>query len=211
MNKAFMSGLAGLAISLALLQSAASQDDPPRTLITNVHVFDGVSEQRIENAHVLVEGNLIEAVSTDSIEAEGAKVIDGGGRTIMPGLIENHAHLMLPGPTLPAMEANSTWEDLAIHGALMAEMYLMQGFTTVRDAGGANGGLRRAIDSGKISTGIAAGKLTKEAGIQSVLENAPGAEEEMVRALIGRCLPFVEGFGDPDALLTRVEIFEAGW
>jgi imidazolonepropionase-like amidohydrolase len=57
---------------------------------------------------------------------------------------------MLMGPSLPAMEANTTWEDFAIHGARMAEMYLMQGFTTVRDAGGGNGGLRRAIDAGEI-------------------------------------------------------------
>ncbi len=68
----------------------------------------------------------------------------------MPGLIDNHVHLMLPGPTLPAMEANSTWEDIAIHGVAQSEMYLMQGFTTVRDAGGANAGLQRAINSGKI-------------------------------------------------------------
>ena len=78
------------------------------------------------------------------------KVIDGGGRTLTPGFIENHAHLMLMGPSIGAMETNSTWEDFAIHGSRMAEMYLMQGFTTVRDAGGANGGLRRAIDSGQI-------------------------------------------------------------
>lgn len=68
----------------------------------------------------------------------------------MPGLMEMHAHLMLMGPSLPAMEANTTWEDFGIHGTRMAEMYLMQGFTTVRDAGGANGGLRRAIDAGQI-------------------------------------------------------------
>ncbi|WP_217909482.1 metal-dependent hydrolase family protein [Desulfosediminicola flagellatus] len=78
------------------------------------------------------------------------KVIDGGGRTLTPGFIEAHAHLMLMGPSIGAMETNSTWEDFAIHGARMAEMYLMQGFTTVRDAGGANGGLQRAIDSGQI-------------------------------------------------------------
>jgi imidazolonepropionase-like amidohydrolase len=57
---------------------------------------------------------------------------------------------MLMGPSLPAMEGNTTWEDFAIHGTKMAEMYLMQGFTTVRDAGAANAGLRRAIDSGMI-------------------------------------------------------------
>jgi len=77
-------------------------------------------------------------------------VIEGGGRTLMPGLIEAHAHLMLMGPTLPAMEAGSTWEDFAIHAAAMSEMYLMQGFTTVRDAGGTNGGIPRAINKGTI-------------------------------------------------------------
>ncbi|GHD31007.1 amidohydrolase family protein [Halioglobus pacificus] len=119
-------------------------------LFTNVHVFDGVNERRIENASVLVEGNKIKTVSKGAIEAPGAQVVDGGGRTLLPGFIEAHAHLMLMGPSLPAMEANTTWEDFGIHGTRMAEMYLMQGFTTVRDAGGANGGLRRAIDSGAI-------------------------------------------------------------
>ena len=93
---------------------------------------------------------MIKTVSVEAIEAPNAEVIDGGGRTLMPGLMEMHAHLMLMGPTIPAMEADKTWEDFAIHGAGMAEMYLMQGFTTVRDAGGANGGLRRAIDAGQI-------------------------------------------------------------
>jgi imidazolonepropionase-like amidohydrolase len=129
---------------------AAAQEAPKQVLFTNVHVFDGVNEDRTENANVLVEGNKIKTVSTDVIQAPGAIVIDGGGRTLLPGFIEVHAHLMLMGPSLPAMEGNTTWEDFAIHGARMAEMYLMQGFTTVRDAGGANGGLRRAIDAGQI-------------------------------------------------------------
>ena len=96
------------------------------------------------------EITVMEAGAETTKKEVEVQVIDGGGRTLLPGFIENHAHLMLPGPTLPAMEANSTWEDLAIHGTKMAEMYLMQGFTTVRDAGGANGGLRRAIDAGEI-------------------------------------------------------------
>ncbi|MCP4765075.1 MAG: amidohydrolase family protein [Gammaproteobacteria bacterium] len=124
---------------------------PPQTLFKNVNIFNGTEDKLYENHQVLVEGNMIKAISASAIETRaGVTVIDGGGRTLMPGFIENHAHLMLPGPTLPSMEANSTWEDLAIHGTKMAEMYLMQGFTTVRDAGGANAGLRRAIDAGTI-------------------------------------------------------------
>jgi imidazolonepropionase-like amidohydrolase len=144
--------IAALAVLLpaAGLWAGAHESTPARVLFTNVHVFDGVNEARIENASVLIEGNLIKAVSTEAIEAAGATVIDGGGRTLLPGFVEGHAHLMLMGPSLPAMEGGSTWEDFAIHGSRMAEMYLMQGFTTVRDAGGGNGGLRRAIDAGQI-------------------------------------------------------------
>ena len=127
--------MVGAVLGFSVAAQAQDQEDP-QTLFTNVHVFDGVNEQRIENANVLVEGNLIKTVSTEAVDAPNAVVIDGGGRTLSPGFVENHAHLMLMGPTLPAMEANTTWEDFAIHGARMAEMYLMQGFTTVRDAGG---------------------------------------------------------------------------
>ena len=96
------------------------------------------------------EINVMEPGATTTKKSVAVQVIDGTGRTLMPGLIELHAHFMLMGPSLPAMEGMTTWEDFAIHGVRMAEMYLMQGFTTVRDAGGANGGLRRAIDSGQI-------------------------------------------------------------
>ena len=135
---------------LAITSIAIAQDEAPtQTLFTNVQIFDGVNEERMAG-NVLVEGNLIKQVSAEAISAPDAAVIHGGGRTLMPGLIENHAHLMLMGPTLPAMEGMTTWEDFAIHGSKMAEMYLMQGFTTLRDAGGTNGGLQRAINAGTI-------------------------------------------------------------
>jgi len=51
------------------------------TFITNEQVFDGVSEQRIENASVLVEGNLIKMVLSEKINAEGAALIDCGEAT----------------------------------------------------------------------------------------------------------------------------------
>jgi imidazolonepropionase-like amidohydrolase len=141
-------GIAGFA--LAWGTALAADEAKPQILITNVNIFDGKSDKLAEGMSVLLEGNLIKTISADTIEADGATVIDGGGRTLMPGLIENHAHLMLMGPSLPAMEGMTTWEDFAIHGTKMAEMYLMQGFTTLRDAGGANAGLQRAINAGTI-------------------------------------------------------------
>ena len=140
-----IASIASVFSSLSLAQDEA----PKQTLFTNVHIFDGVDEERMAGS-VLVEGNLIKQVSAEAISAPGATVVNGGGRTLMPGLIENHAHLMLMGPTLPAMEGMTTWEDFAIHGSKMAEMYLMQGFTTLRDAGGSNGGIQRAINAGII-------------------------------------------------------------
>jgi len=119
-----------------------------KTLFTNVHVFDGVNEGRIENASVLIEGNLIKTISTDPIEAEEATHIDGGGRTLMPGMIDGHAHLGIALP--PSVHANNHW---AYSGAAMvveAEKMLMRGFTTVRDAGGPVYGLAKAIDEGMI-------------------------------------------------------------
>ena len=130
---------------------AGAADATSQVLIKNVNIFNGKDDKLLRNQSVLVEGNLIKQIAGDSINATDATVIDGGGRTLLPGFIEAHAHLMLMGPSLPAMESGTTWEDFAIHGTRMAEMYLMQGFTTVRDAGGANAGLRRAIDSGMIA------------------------------------------------------------
>lgn len=147
-----MKRLLTLAITglLAVTPAVAQDDAPTGILITNVNIFDGTSDGLIEGRDVLIEDNLISEIGRNLSAREGTTVIDGGGGTLTPGFIENHAHLMLMGPTLPAMEAETTWEDFAFHAARMAEMYLMQGFTTVRDAGGANGGLRRAIDRGDI-------------------------------------------------------------
>lgn len=73
---------------------AKDAEPQPQILITNVSVFDGVHEKRIEHANVLVEGNLIKQVSTDPLTADSATVIDGGGRTMIPGLIDAHWHVL---------------------------------------------------------------------------------------------------------------------
>jgi hypothetical protein len=136
------------AVAFALCMPAAAQETP-RTLFTHVKVFDGLHEARIEDANVLVEGNLIAAISTEPIEAEGATIIDGAGRTLMPGLIDAHWHTMLVRPTAE----QAIYGDLgfiSILAGVEAEATLMRGFTTVRDMGGPAFGLKLAIDSGLI-------------------------------------------------------------
>lgn len=135
----------------SLVVSAAEEKAPQQVLFTNVNIFDGTSDKLATGMNLLVEGNTIKTISEGPIPTSvGATVVNGEGRTLMPGLIDNHVHLMLNGKGLLDIEANQTWEDLAINGVAMAELYLMEGFTTVRDMGGANGGLTRAINAGII-------------------------------------------------------------
>ena len=122
---------------------------PPRVLFTNVHVFDGKTENRIMNANVLVEGNMIKAVSTDPIEAGGATVIDGGGRTMIPGLIDAHWHTMYIGTPMEVV-LNGDMIEVAARAVPKAEATLLRGFTTVRDLGGPSESIKKLIDTGVI-------------------------------------------------------------
>jgi imidazolonepropionase-like amidohydrolase len=131
--------------TLALSTWAFAQDDARKTLISNVPVFDGVSEQRIENANVLIEGNLIKAVSTDTISTDGATLIDGGGRTLMPGLSDTHVHLAFGSLAQTQVLVGDLGYNF-IHQTKDAEGYLMRGVTVVRDMGGNVFGLKQAID-----------------------------------------------------------------
>ncbi|CUK13974.1 dihydroorotase [Shimia thalassica] len=141
--------LAALTLVLASASQTVAQDAPEQTLFTNVHVFDGVNEARVENASVLVEGNLIKQVSTEAIDAPNATVINGGGRTLMPGLIESHVHLNLQHMVggYDTIESRD-WQEIGAMAAYAAQSLLMDGFTTVRDPGATQDGIKRAIDRG---------------------------------------------------------------
>lgn len=136
-------------LALVLAGTAAiAQDNAHRTLITNVNVFDGMNEALTKNANVLVEGALIKQVSTEAIAADGATIIDGGGRTMIPGMVNTHVHLAYTLP--PAQLANTPLMYAGFMAAKEAKATLMRGFTTVRDVGGNTIGLKMAIDEGMI-------------------------------------------------------------
>ena len=126
----------------------SAEDAGAQILFTNVNVFDGLSEELAVGMNVLVEGNLIKQISAHAITASDALVIDGGGRTLMPGLIEGHGHLQMNGTALFDIENNRNWEELAVRSAVNAKAALMSGFTTWRDAGGMGAGLKKTIDAG---------------------------------------------------------------
>lgn len=134
-------------VAMLLLVCAASAHAQERILFTHVDVFDGTAGELLRDANVLVTGELIEAVSAEPIDAEGARVIDGGGRTMIPGLIDMHWHTAFAN--IAMMRGLTT--DLGYHMLIAAkgsERTLMRGFTTVRDMGGNVFSLKRLIDDG---------------------------------------------------------------
>ena len=142
-------------ITAFLMFSAASvsaQDDQPaQTLFTNVNIFDGLSETLMENANVLVEGNLIAAVSDEPLAAANAVIIDGGGQTLMPGMIETHVHFNLVNTMVTLGDGEmARWDEIGLMITANARDFLMDGYTTVRDACGSSDAVRAAIDRGDI-------------------------------------------------------------
>jgi imidazolonepropionase-like amidohydrolase len=131
----------------------AQTSSPPSMVIQNVRIFDGTRHQLSGPSHVLVRGNRIERISSTPIASDGRAdtvLIDGGGRTLMPGLIDMHWHTMLVRPSHAALLTIDVGYLNLLAGA-EATATLMRGFTTVRDMGGPAFGLKRAIDEGTIA------------------------------------------------------------
>ena len=118
-------------------------------LFRNGAFVDGTSSDPKGPVDVLVEGNIIREVSDTRITADGAQTFDLKGRTIMPGLIDCHAH-----PTLTDMRVMSLEEIPqtlnAIQATVVMRGMLDRGFTTIRDAAGSDWGLKEAVASRSI-------------------------------------------------------------
>ncbi|WP_170419919.1 metal-dependent hydrolase family protein [Ruegeria arenilitoris] len=175
-----------LLAALLAATSVSAQQDPAQTMITNVDVFDGVNDGGIENANVLIEGNLIAAVSTDPISAEGASVIDGGGRTLIPGLIDGHWHTTYAyTPATVLIFNQGDMSEVAIRSMTGAKETLMRGFTTVRDPGGNPFAIKRLIDSGEypahriLPSGPFMSQTSGHADFHSLLENPRNSTSEL--------------------------------
>ncbi|MEY9620774.1 imidazolonepropionase-like amidohydrolase [Bradyrhizobium ottawaense] len=135
--------LAAVVTILGSASSAKAQQDSV-VLFRNVRIFDGKSAALSAASNVLVRNGKIEKISTADIAAAG-QVIDGGGRVLMPGLIDAHWHVMLVRPTpMAALAGDIGYNNLL--AASEATATLMRGFTTVRDMGGPSFGLKQAID-----------------------------------------------------------------
>jgi imidazolonepropionase-like amidohydrolase len=135
----------------ALLGLLSCTSAGAQTLFNNVRIFDGKSATLTAPSNVLVTGNRIERISTSPIApSPSTLVIAGGGRTLMPGLIDAHWHTMLVRPNPVAAMANDVGYTTLVAAAEATDT-LMRGFTTIRDLGGPAFGLKKAIDEGLIA------------------------------------------------------------
>ena len=144
-----------VALNLVFAPLSTNAQDTSRavTLFNNVRIFDGRSPALSVPSNVLIRGNIIERISGEPIAVDrraDTRIIDGGGRTLMPGLSDVHWHAMLVRPT-PAILLGSDIGYTNLLAGAEATATLMRGFTTVRDMGGASFALKRAIDEGALS------------------------------------------------------------
>jgi imidazolonepropionase-like amidohydrolase len=118
-----------------------------RTLLTNASVLDCERATPVPDRSVLVEDGVIVDVDGPGLRARDARVIDVGGRTLMPGLIDAHVHVTVVTTDVWGMaEWSPTY--VAARAARVMRGMLDRGFTTVRDVGGADYGIAAATEEG---------------------------------------------------------------
>ncbi len=118
------------------------------TLFRNANLMlDGFTKLQTD-FNVLVRGNYIDTVSPTPIECADATAIDVFGKTLMPGLIDAHAHVT--GLTLSPRNISYSASEITLACADYLKSSLMDGFTTIREAGGADHSIARLLAEGKI-------------------------------------------------------------
>jgi imidazolonepropionase-like amidohydrolase len=139
----------GAALPMVQAQDAAATG----VIFEDVRIFDGTGAGLSGPSNVLVVGESIKTISSGPIaDPPGITVtrVHGGGRTLMPGLIDSHWHTMFASPSMPELMAGDLGY-LTLLAGQQAQATLLRGFTTVRDLGGPSFALKRAIDEGLVA------------------------------------------------------------
>lgn len=116
-------------------------------LLTQARMLDVAAGTYRDNASILVRNGRITDIAVGELSADGAQVVPLAGRTVLPGLIDAHVHAIAVAEDLVKLADVSPYLVAAKAGRGLAGM-LHRGFTTARDAGGADAGLAEAIESG---------------------------------------------------------------
>src|SRR5579863_2781450 len=116
-------------------------------LFKNLNLLDPRWDEPRGGYEVLIEGAAIKEVSEKPITSASARQIDCGKRTLMPGLIDCHVHVYLSEVNLRTLESVPPTLLAARSAPLMLAM-LNRGFTSARDTGGADWGIKEAVEKG---------------------------------------------------------------
>lgn len=140
-----------VALQLAPASVAAKTPTPDTVVFDNVRIFDGKASTLSAPTSVRVKGKVIEVIGAGAkIDLpKDALIIEGSGRTLMPGLIDAHTHMLytiVPQATI----LTSDLGYLNVAATKTAEEMLLRGFTSVRDVGGSVFGLKKGVDAGLV-------------------------------------------------------------
>ena len=118
-------------------------------LLKNFQLLEPTWGELRSGYEMLIEGTTIHALSDKPIKAQSARVIDCQGQTLMPGLIDSHVHIFLTEVSIPSLEKMPL--TLMTARAIQAmKAMLDRGFTTVRDTGGADWGIKEAVEHSNV-------------------------------------------------------------
>jgi len=147
--------LSGLLLAASAPAQEAAPPPPERLAIRAAQLIDGTGAAPIRNAVVLIEGDRITAVGAKLAIPEGTRVIDLGGATLLPGLIDCHTHIASGDPEDYYQGLfRKSHVDSAIAAHIYARRTLEAGFTSVRELGApelVDVALKRAIDAGLVA------------------------------------------------------------
>ena len=170
----------------------------PSFLFHNGRFLDPHSDELLEGMEVLVEGNRVKDVSDRPIQSSSAVRIDIGDRTLMPGLIDAHVHIFLSEVNLTALE-DVPLTLLAARGIAALRDMLMRGFTTVRDVGGADHGIKTATETGIVDSPrlfIAGKAISQTGGHADFRHKTQGAFESPCSSAVSYTARLADGVPD---------------
>ncbi len=140
-------------VSFILFSTSYTFAQTKQILIENVRVLDHKTASLTIPMNVLISDQKIKKISSTSISTTGQEVvkINGKGKTLMPGLIDVHVHMVFGALTMQQMMSPDMSEEMLMSKvAEGSQKMLMRGFTSVRDAGGPIFPLKMAVDKEKV-------------------------------------------------------------